>query len=99
MTIYKIGNITVHIHGNVNQKNLEEATAKFLKAAKRKQKDEKKRVVQPDQERDCLDPSNSIGRFHILVARDVQHDLRKRHCGNYDRRVVCGTDPCADVAE
>ena len=31
MTIYKIGNITVHIHGNVNQKNLEEATAKFLK--------------------------------------------------------------------
>lgn len=45
MTIYKIGNITVHIHGNVNQKNLEEATAKFLKAVKRKQKDEKKRVV------------------------------------------------------
>ena len=32
MTIYKIGNITVHIHGNVNQKNLEEATEKFLKA-------------------------------------------------------------------
>ena len=32
MTVYKIGNITVHIHGNVNQKNLEEATAKFLKA-------------------------------------------------------------------
>lgn len=45
MTVYKIGNTTVHIHGNVNQKNLEEATAKFLKAVKRKQKDEKKRVV------------------------------------------------------
>lgn len=45
MTIYKIGNITVHIHGNVNQKNLEKATAKFLKAVERKQKDEKKRVV------------------------------------------------------
>lgn len=45
MTIYKISNVTIHIHGNVNQKNLEETTAKFLKAVERKQKDEKKRVV------------------------------------------------------
>lgn len=43
MTIYKIGNITVHIHGNVNQKNLEEATANF-ESCKRKQKDEKREL-------------------------------------------------------
>lgn len=46
MTIYKIGNVTVHIHGNVNQKNLEKATAKFLKAVQKgSKKDEKKRVI------------------------------------------------------
>ena len=72
MTIYKIGNITVHIHGNVNQKNLEEATAKFLKAVKRKQKDEKKRVVQPDRERDCPDRSHSGRSVRVLVADNVQ---------------------------
>ena len=72
MTIYKIGNITVYIHGNVNQKNLEEATAKFLKAVKRKQKDEKQRVVQPDQERDCPDRGISSCSFRVLVADNVQ---------------------------
>ena len=46
MTTYKIGNVTVRIHGNVNQKNLEEATAKFLKAVQKgSKKDEKKRIV------------------------------------------------------
>lgn len=46
MTTYKIGNVTVRIHGNANQKNLEETTAKFLKAVQKgSKKDEKKRVV------------------------------------------------------
>lgn len=46
MTTYKIGNVTVRIHGNVNQKNLEEATAKFLKTVQKgSKKDEKKRIV------------------------------------------------------
>ena len=48
MTIYKIGNITVHIHGNVNQKNLEETTAKFFESCKKETRDEKRELYSLD---------------------------------------------------